>query len=389
MKVYLDNSATTSVDPAVVKEMLPYFEQVYGNASSFYSFGREAKAALDKSRETVAGILGAKADEIFFTSGGTESDNLAIFGSLSAIGKKGHIITSKIEHHAVLYSFEHLEKMGYEVTYLNVDKNGSVSVEELEKSIKDNTLLVSIMHANNEIGTLQPIKEISTLLSNLNNARKDKIYFHTDAVQTAGKVPIDVKDLDIDYLSLSAHKFNGPKGIGVLYVKRGSAISPIMYGGHQENGLRSGTENIPYIVGLSKALELSAHSMASNSQTIARLRDKLQLGIINKIPEVLINGNPAKSIPNILNASFRYIEGESLLARMDAKGISASAGSACATGSLSHVLAALGVNPVDIQGAVRFSFGHNNTEADVDYVLEVLPEIVAGLRKMSPLWKGK
>ncbi|MDR1952618.1 MAG: cysteine desulfurase [Elusimicrobiota bacterium] len=388
MKVYLDNSATTAVDESVVDEMLPYFSKIYGNASSFHSFGRDAKMALEKARIKVAEILNAETDEIIFTGCGTESDNIAIFGTLNSFNKKGHIITTKIEHHAVLYCFEHLQKLGYETTYLNVDKTGRISIDEFKKSIRDDTLLVSIMHANNEVGTLQPIEEIGSIIKEINKTRKDKIYFHTDAVQSAGKIKLDVKKLGVDYLAISAHKFNGPKGVGVLYKKRGSNISSIMFGGHHENNLRPGTENIPCIMGLAKALENSVNSLEKNYSNILSLRNKLRDGIIKKIPNVLINGSDEYFLPNILNVSFNFIEGESLLARLDAKQIAASTGSACATGSLSHVLAALGIDALAIQGAIRFSFGHNNTAEEIDYVLEVLPETVEGLRKMSPLWKG-
>jgi cysteine desulfurase len=390
-KVYLDNSATTSVDCEVIKEMQPYFADVYGNASSLHCFGRQSKAVLDNARIKVAKLLNALPEEIFFTGCGTESDNIAIFGALNAYEKKGHIITSKIEHHAVLYTCKHLEKNGYEVTYLDVDKDGVVSVEDFKKAVKDNTLLVSIMHANNEVGAIQPIEQIARTLKKINDLRKDKIYFHTDSVQTAGKLRLDVQKLGIDLLAMSAHKFNGPKGVGVLYVKKGTIVSPMTFGGHQENGLRPGTENIPYIVGFAKAFEISNDNLEENDKHIFSLREKLKEGILNTISDVTINGSASKAVSNILNVSFNYIEGEALLLMLDMRGIAVSTGSACASGESepSHVLSAMNVDPVAAQGAVRFSFGHYNTQEDVDYTLDVLPEVVSNLRLMSPVWNKK
>jgi cysteine desulfurase len=387
-KVYLDNSATTPVAPEVIKEMQPYFGDIYGNPSSFHFFGRMAKTAIDKSREKVADLLNASPEEILFTGCGTESDNIAIFGLLNAYGKKGHIITTRIEHHAVLYSCRRLEELGYEVTYLNVDKDGVISVEDFKKAVKDNTILVSIMHANNEVGAIEPIEAIANELKKLNETRKNKIYFHTDAVQTAGKLRLDVKKLGVDMLAMSAHKFNGPKGIGVLYVKKGVKISPIMFGGHHENGLRPGTENTASIVGCAKALEISNAAIENNEKHILYLREKLKKGILEAIPEVTVNGSGARAVSNILNISFNYIEGEALLLMLDMEGIAVSTGSACASGSSepSHVLSSMCVDPVAAQGAVRFSFGHYNTEEDVDYVLRILPKIVSNLRSMSPVW---
>jgi cysteine desulfurase len=388
MNVYLDNSATTAVDGEVVKEMMPYFSDVYGNASSFQSFGRGSKLIVEDCRKKAAGFLNALSEEIIFTGCGTESDNLALFGVVDGFGKKAHIITTKIEHHAVLYSAQKLEKMGHRVTYLGVDKRGKISLDELREAICDETVLVSIMHANNEIGTFEPIKDAGKIIKEINKNRKHKIYFHTDAVQTAGKIAIDVQDLGVDLLSVSAHKFNGPKGVGLLFIKTGTIINPIMFGGHHENNLRPGTENIAYIVGLTKALEISVGRMEQNYKHLLTLREKLKKGILDLIPQVSVNGSDDGAIANILNVSFNYIEGESLLARLDAKGIAASSGSACATGSPSHVLEALGIDPISAQGAIRFSFGHYNSQQEVDYVLSVLPEIVESLRKMSPLWRG-
>lgn len=390
-KIYLDNSATTAVHPEVVKVMKPYFSQIYGNASSFHLFGREAELALTVSRAKAASFINAQPDEIIFTGSGTESDNIAIFGILNAYGKRGHVITSRVEHHAVLYSCQHLQQQGYDVTFVDVDKDGRVAVEDVIKAIKDETLLISIMHANNEVGTIQPIEEIANALKEINDKRKDKIYFHTDAVQSAGKLPLDVKKLGVDLLSIAAHKFNGPKGIGVLYIKKGTNIKPIMFGGHHEGGLRPGTENIPFVVGLTKALNLSVSKMAEHDKHVSVLKEKLKKGVLEKIPEVTVNGCCKNAVPNILNISFKYIEGESLLAMLDMKGIAASTGSACASGEegSSHVLAAMCVDPIAAQGAIRFSFGYQNTEEEIDYVLEVLPEIVEKLRAMSPVWQNR
>ncbi|AKL98099.1 cysteine desulfurase family protein [Endomicrobium proavitum] len=388
-RVYLDNSSTTAVLPEVVKEMTPYFSDIFGNASSFHHFGREAKKALDASRIKIAELINATPDEVFFTGCGTESDNIAIFGVLNAYCKKGHIITTKIEHHAVLYSFRHLEKQGYKVTYLEVDKDGVISAEDLKKAVAEDTLFVSVMHANNEVGALQPIAEIAAALNEINSKRKEKIYFHTDSVQTAGKLKIDVKKLGVDLLSMSGHKFGGPKGVGVLYVKRGTKIESVTFGGHHENGLRPGTENVAGIVGAAKALEIANSALDEHDKHIFFLREKLKKGILETIPEVIINGSGSRAVSNILNVSFNYIEGEALLLKLDMKGIAASSGSACATGEPSHVLAAMRADPVAAQGAVRFSFSYNNTEEEVDYVLSVLPEIVQSLRNMSPVWRSK
>jgi cysteine desulfurase len=390
-RVYFDNSATTSVAIEVMEAMHPYFCDVYGNASSFHYFGRQAKAVLDDSRAKIAVLLNATFEEIFFTGSGTESDNIAIFGTLSAYCKKGHIITSKIEHHAVLYSCKYLEKSGYDVTYLDVDKTGIISVEAFKKAVRDDTLLVSIMHANNEVGTIQPIEEIAAELKKINEKRKDKIYFHTDAVQTAGKLLLDVRKLGVDMLSMSAHKFNGPKGIGVLYIKKGTNVVPITFGGHHENGLRPGTENTPFIVGFAKAFEIANAKINENSKYIFALRERLKKGILDTIPDVTINGSGLKAICNILNISFHYIEGEALLLMLDMNGIAVSTGSACASGASepSHVLSAMCVDSVVAQGAIRFSLGHDNTQKNVDYVLEVLPKVVNNLRSMSPIYSKK
>ncbi|MDR2708421.1 MAG: cysteine desulfurase [Elusimicrobiota bacterium] len=388
MKIYFDNSSTTAVSPAVLDEMRPYFLTQYGNASTLHSFGRDARAALDQARLGISQIINCNPDEIFFTGCGTESDNLALFGTMAASGSKGHIITTKIEHHAVLYTAQALQKAGYTVTFLDVDKQGLVSVESVKAAITADTKLVSVMQANNEVGTLEPIAEIGKMIAELNLNRANKIYFHTDAVQSIGKIAIDVKNLGVDMLSASAHKFNGPKGVGFLYVKRGTNIFPIMYGGHQENGLRPGTENIAEIVGMAKALQLAYQAHDEAAARLKIMRETLKEGICGSIEDVSFNGCAACNIGNIINVSFNYIEGEALLARLDAHGIAASTGSACATGSPSHVLAAMGVDPIAAQGAIRFSFGKDNTLDEVKYTLSVLPKLVNGLREMSPLWKG-
>jgi cysteine desulfurase len=390
-RVYLDNSATTAVAPEVIKEMQPYSADIYGNPSSFHSFGRQAKKAIDNSRSKIAQLLNASPEEIFFTSCGTESDNIAIFGLLNSCGQKRHIITTKIEHHAVLYSCKYLEKLGYRITYLDVDKEGVISVEDFKKAVRDDTILVSIMHANNEVGSIQPIEKVADEIRKINETRENKIYFHTDAVQTVGKLRLNVKILGVDLLAMSAHKFNGPKGVGVLYIKKGVKISPVMFGGHHENGIRPGTENAAAIVGCAKALEIANAFIEDNDKHILCLREKLKKDILETIPEVTVNASGARAISNILNVSFNYIEGEALLLMLDMNGIAVSTGSACASGSSepSHVLSSMCVDPVVAQGALRFSFGHYNTQEDVDYVLEVLPKIVSDLRSMSPVWNQK
>ncbi len=374
----MDHAATTYVDPRVVQAMLPYFTECFGNASSLHSFGREAKEALEHSREIVAKALGASPNEIFFTSGGTESDNLAIKGVMYANRNKNHIITSIIEHHAVLETCNSLQEQGVEVTYLPVDKQGFVSLNHLEDSLTEKTGLVSIMHANNEIGTIEPIKEIGKI------TRERSVYLHTDAVQSFGKIPTNVNDLNVDLLSISGHKIYGPKGVGVLYVREGVKIEPVQHGGGHERGMRSGTENVPGIVGLAKAVEISQAEMGKESQRLTRLRDKLIKGVL-EIEDSWLNGHPTKRLPNNSNFSFSGIEGESLILRLDARGVAASTGSACSSGSgaPSHVLTSIGLTPEQANGSLRLTLGKCNTEEDVDYVLKVLPEIVSDLRKLS------
>jgi cysteine desulfurase len=377
-RVYMDHAATTYVDPRVVQAMLPYFTECFGNASSLHSFGREAKEALEHSREIVAKALGASPNEIFFTSGGTESDNLAIKGVIYANRNKNHIITSIIEHHAVLETCNSLQEQGVEVTYLPVDKQGFVSLNHLEDALTEKTGLVTIMHANNEIGTIEPIKEIGKI------TRERGVYLHTDAVQSFGKIPTNVNDLNVDLLSISGHKIYGPKGVGVLYVREGVKIEPVQHGGGHERGMRSGTENVPGIVGLAKAVEISHAEMGKESQRLTRLRDKLIKGVL-EIEDSWLNGHPTKRLPNNSNFSFSGIEGESLILRLDARGVAASTGSACSSGSgaPSHVLTSIGLTPEQANGSLRLTLGKCNTEEDVDYVLKVLPEIVSDLRKLS------
>jgi len=382
MKIYLDNAATTPVDREVLEEMLPYFTQKYGNASSLHSFGREARDAIARSRERVAELIGAKSEEIIFTAGGTESDNIAIKGIAFRKGR-GHIITSQIEHPAVMATCQHLERKGFDVTYLPVDRYGMVNPEDVENAIRDDTILLTIMHANNEIGTIEPIEQIARI------AKERGIPFHTDAVQSVGKIPVDVSKLGVDMLSISSHKIYGPKGVGALFIKEGLSLEPVMHGGGHEKGLRPSTENVPGIVGLGKACELAESRMEEDMKNMIRLRNKLIAGVL-EIEESYLNGHPEKRLPN--NAHFRFtaVEGESLLLSLDDKGIAGSTGSACSSKKLkpSHVLMAIGLNEVQAHGSLRLTLGRENTEEEIDYVVDVLPEIVGKLRAMSPLWKG-
>lgn len=382
-RVYLDHSATTYTDPEVLKEMLPFFAEIYGNPSSLHSFGREVKKQIDIARQRVAKAIGAQPEEIFFTAGGSESDNWAIRGIAYANKNKGnHIITTKIEHHAALYTCESLEKEEFKVTYLDVDKYGMIDIEELKSAINDETILISIMYANNEIGTIQPVEEIGKI------AKENKIYFHTDAVQAIGNVKINVKEQNIDSLSLSAHKFYGPKGVGVLYIRKGVRINNLIYGGAQEKGKRAGTENVPGIIGLGKAIEIATENIDEYNKEMMHLRDRLIKGIMDKIPYTLLTGHPDKRLPGSASFCFKYIEGEALLLNLDLKGIAGSSGSACTSGSLdpSHVLLAIGLPHEIAHGSLRLTLGHVNTEEDIDYVIETLPGIVQKLREMSPLY---
>ena len=381
--VYMDYSATTYVKPEVLEEMMPYFTEKFGNPSSFYGISRETKRAIDKAREQVASTLKCLPEEIYFTGGGSEADNWAIKGIATAHRKKGnHIITTKIEHHALLHSCEFLEKFGYEVTYLDVDKEGFINLEELRNAITDRTILVSIMFANNEIGTIQPIKEIGEI------CREKKVLFHTDAVQAVGNVPIDVKEMNIDLLSLAGHKVYGPKGIGALYIRKGVRIDNLIHGGAQERNRRAGTENIASIVGIGKAMEIAENNLKEHTEKLTKLRDRLIDGLL-KIPYTTLNGpRGEKRLPGNVNVRFQFIEGESILLSLDFKGVCASSGSACTSGSLdpSHVLLSIGVPHELAHGSLRLTLGEDSTEEDVDYVIEVLPPIIQRLRNMSPLW---
>ncbi|MGN0746377.1 MAG: cysteine desulfurase NifS [Aristaeellaceae bacterium] len=381
-RIYLDNAATTAVSPEVLTAMLPYFTECYGNPSSIHSTGRDAHKAIDAARRQVAAAINADPAEIYFTAGGSESDNWAIKGTAFAKKDKGnHIITTAIEHHAVLHTCQWLEKQGFEVTYLPVDENGLVSVEDVEKAITDRTILISVMAANNEIGTIEPIAEIGAL------ARSRGILFHTDAVQAVGAIPLDVKAMNIDMLSMSGHKFHGPKGVGALYVRKGVRLDTLIAGGAQERGKRAGTENLPGIVGIGKAIEIATRDMEANAERLTRLRDKLIHGILENIPDVRLNGHPTRRLPNNVNVSVRYIEGEALLLRLDLAGIAGSSGSACTSGSLdpSHVLLAIGLPHEIAHGSLRLTLGTDTTEADIDEVLDKLPGIVKNLRDMSVL----
>lgn len=382
--VYMDYAATTFVKPEVVDEMMPFFTEKYGNPSSFYGISRETKMAIDKARGRVAKALNCDQNEVYFTGGGSEADNWAIKGIASAHRKKGnHIITTKVEHHAVLHTCEYLEKQGFEVTYLNVDKEGFIDLEELKNAITDKTILVSIMFANNEIGTIQPIKEIGEI------CRERKVFFHTDAVQAVGNIPIDVKEMNIDLLSLAGHKIYGPKGIGALYIRKGVRIDNLIHGGGQERARRAGTENTASIVGLGKAIELATDNLEEHNKRLTILRDKLIDGLL-KVPHTRLNGPRGdKRLPGNANITFEFIEGESILLSLDFEGVCASSGSACTSGSLdpSHVLLAIGLPHELAHGSLRLTLGDGSTEEDVDYVLEVVPPIIERLRNMSPLWE--
>ena len=382
--IYLDNAATTRTAPEVVEAMLPYFTEKYGNPSSVYGFASANKEVITQQREKIAEVLGAKTDEIYFTAGGTESDNWALTATAEAYVSKGkHIITSRIEHHAILHTCEYLEKRGYEVTYLDVDENGLVDPNAVEAAIRPDTILISIMFANNEIGTIQPIREIGTI------AREHGVLFHTDAVQAFAQVPINVDEYNIDMLSASGHKLNGPKGIGFLYIRKGVKIRSFIHGGAQERKRRAGTENVPGIVGLGKAVELAAATMAERAEKETKLRDYMIGRIENEIPYCRLNGDRKKRLPNNINFSFRFIEGEGMLISLDLKGICASSGSACTSGSLdpSHVLLAIGLPHEIAHGSLRMTLGADTTREDIDYTVDCLKEIVADICNMSPLYE--
>lgn len=382
-RIYFDHSATTPVDKTVAEIVFEHMTEKFGNASSIHSFGREARKAVDEARDKVAALINAEPNEIFFTSGGTEGDNLALKGVAYGNRKKGnHIITTAIEHHAILHTCEYLEKQGFTITYLPVDEFGMVRVEDVVKAITDKTILISVMYANNEVGTIQPIKEIGQI------AREKGIYFHTDAVQVAGNYPIDVKDANIDLLTLAGHKFHGPKGVGALYIRRGVRIEAIQHGGGHERNMRAGTENVPGIVGLGKAAEIAKNEMQQKIARISGLRDQIIKEVMTTIPHTKLNGHPTQRMPGNANFSFHYVEGESLLLNLDLKGIAASSGSACTSGSLdpSHVLLAMGMSHEVAHGSLRITLGRGNTQEEVEYFLQILPEIVQRLRDMSPLY---
>ncbi len=383
-RIYLDNAATTKTSQEVVDAMIPYFTENYGNPSSIYELGARSKEAITDAREQIAEVIGARTEEIYFTAGGTEADNWAIKAAYEAYkGKGNHIITTSIEHHAVLHTCQYLEKQGAEVTYLKVDENGLINLEELEKAIRPDTILISIMFANNEIGTIEPIREIGMI------AKEYGILFHTDAVQAFGQVPIQVDEMNIDMLSASGHKINGPKGIGFLYIRKGVKIRSFVHGGAQERKRRAGTENVPAIVGLAAAAKRAARTMEARSRQETELRDYMIGRVLEEIPFVKLNGDPVKRLPNNMNFSFRFIEGESLLIMLDMKGIAGSSGSACTSGSLdpSHVLLAIGLPHEIAHGSLRLTLGEDITKADLDYTLDQIKEIVGKLRALSPLYE--
>ena len=383
-RVYLDYAATTPTHPEVIEAMLPFFSEVWGNPSSIHACGQEARSAVEEAREKVAGLIGAQNDEIFFTSGGTEADNWALKGITSANRSRGnHIITSRSEHHAILETCEHLEKQGFSVTFLPVDRYGMVDPDDVKKAITSKTILISIMHANNEVGSIQPIAEIGKI------AKAAGIYFHSDAVQTIGHIPVDVNKLRVDMLSISAHKLYGPKGIGALFIRAGTRIESLLQGGGQEKKARAGTENVPGIVGFARAVELAQEEMDEEARRISKLRDTLVKNILEKIDHTRLNGHPTKRLPNNANVSLEFVEGEAVCLNLDLAGICVATGSACTSESMeaSHVLLAMGLGPELARSSLRFSFGKWSTEEDVDYVLEKLPAIVSRLRSISPLAK--
>lgn len=381
-QIYMDHGATTPVDPLVVDAMLPYFTEKFGNASSLHSFGQEATSALEQSRQQVAASIGAKPEEIIFTSGGTESDNLAIKGiAYRNSGKGKHIITSTIEHPAILNTCAYLEKEGFDVTYVPADSDGIIDMDELKKAIRDDTILISVMHANNEIGTIQPISDISKL------AKEKSIYLHTDAVQSFGKIAVNVDELGVDMLSMSSHKIYGPKGVGALYVRKGTLLQALAHGGSHERSMRAGTENISGIVGFAKAVALADERLVDDEKHMTQLRDSLIGKVMDSIDDVELSGHPTNRLPNNVNLRFSFIEGESMLLFLDMKGIAISTGSACSSKSLepSHVLTAIGLRPEDSHGSLRITLGKDNTQEEVDYVVDALVEVVGRLRAMSPI----
>ena len=385
-RIYLDYAATTPTHPEVVKAMLPYFTEAFGNPSSIYSYGQEAKGAIEEARVKVASLIGARGEEIVFTSGGTEADNFAIKGVAFANESRGnHIITSSVEHHAVIETCKFLERRGFRVTYLPVDGYGLVDLDGVRKAITDKTILISVMHANNEMGTIEPIVEIDKI------AKEAGVYFHTDAVQAVGHIPVDVDELGVDLLSMSAHKLYGPKGVGALYIRKGTKLTPFMHGGEQERRRRASTENVPGIVGFGKAAELARQEMSEEAERLTCLRDRLVKGLLERIDHTRLNGHPIMRLPNNVNISVDFVEGESMLLNLDLEGICASTGSACSSSSLepSHMLLAMGLSHEQAHGSLRFSLGKWTTEEDIERVLDVLPGVVAKLRAMSPLLKSQ
>ena len=382
--IYLDNAATTKTAPEVVDAMLPYFSEYYGNASTIYSLGAESKKAMDHARQTIADSLGAKPEEIYFTAGGSESDNWALKATAEAYASKGkHIITTKIEHHAILHTCEYLEKRGFEITYLNVDRDGLISLDELKAAIRPDTILISVMFANNEIGTIEPIAEIGEI------AKEHGVLFHTDAVQAYAQVPINVDEMHIDMLSASGHKLTGPKGIGFLYIRKGVKIRSFIHGGAQERKRRAGTENVPSIVGLGKAVEMAVAAMEERTSKAIELRDRMIDAIYKRIPYARLNGDRTRRLPNNVNFSFQFVEGESMLIMLDMAHICASSGSACTSGSLdpSHVLLAIGLPHEIAHGSLRLTLGYDNTQEEIDGVVDEIEKIVGRLRSMSPLYE--
>jgi cysteine desulfurase len=383
-RIYLDYAATTPMAPGVVEATMPYLSDIFGNPSSIHSFGQEAKAAVEEARDKIAALIGARGEEIVFTGSGTEADNFAIKGTAYASeGKGNHIITTTIEHPAVMETCKFLQRRGFEVTYLAVDRYGQVDPQDVKKAITDKTILISVMHANNEVGTIEPIAEVGEI------ARESGIYFHTDAVQTVGHIPVKVDELGVDLLVMSAHKLYGPKGVGALYIRKGTKIIPFIYGGEQERRRRAGTENVPAIVGFGKTAEIAQGEMDEEAKRLIYLRDKLIKGLVEKIEHIRLNGHPTNRLPNNVNVSIEYVEGESMLLNLDLEGIAASTGSACSSSSLepSYVLLAMGLPHELAHGSLRFSLGRGTTEEDIARVLEALPRIIANLRAMSPMLK--
>jgi cysteine desulfurase len=384
-RIYLDYAATTPIHPEVVRAMLPYLSDAFGNPSSIHSFGQEARAAIEEARDKIAALIGARSEEVVFTCGGTEADNLAIKGIACANRNKGnHIITTAIEHHAVVESCKFLQRQGFEATYLPVDSYGLVDPRDVKKAITDKTILISVMHANNEIGTIEPIAEIGKI------AQGKGIYFHTDAVQTVGHIPVDVNELGVDLLAMSAHKLYGPKGVGALYVRKGTKLIPLLHGGEQERGYRASTENVPAIVGFGEAVAIAHRELGEEAKHLVPLRNKLIEGLMGCIDHIHLNGHPTQRLPNNVNVSIEFVAGETMLLNLDLQGIAASTGSACSSGGMepSHVLLALGLSPDLADDSLRFTLGRETTDEEIDRVLEILPQIVAKLRAMSPLAKS-